>query len=393
MSDLEHIGDGTLHASLMEMSIRGILNEDDMDEASLRASDLESLEDAIGKLRIGFPALGKYADQLEREWDTKMARNPFDPRGWGKEGKLRQLVDTTGDLVSLAYDIADKHGTFTKKLDPEKKMGETMGTNQDASRRWEQWLKSLMTGRTKLHKRVFADLIAGLKEMTPQQLDAFKDSGVVPPPPIPDTGTIGLPGSSAGPENDSTTSGKPSMNDDDEEQEDEEQEAEALRDKAPGPTNPQPGELYRRTTAKGAEKTVSITPVQDPTVPPEMIQVQNVVDGKPKGNKYAIKRSGLSALETEEPAGTEIMTIDAFNELVTNNRDDFANIAKDDDEGEKARAKVVNDLLKGKRFAENLARSLEARGLSLLVEEVRIANLDHCHDVADFKRWRLLAGM
>ena len=138
---------------------------------------------------------------------------------------------------------------------------------------------------------------------------------------------------------------------------------------------------------------MSIAPAQDPTVPPEQVQVQKVVDGKPKGGKYAVERSGLSTLETKESAGTEIMTLDAFNTLVTNNRDDFANIAKDDDEGEKARAKVVNDLLKGKRFAENLVHSLEAHGLSLLVEEVRIANLDHGHDTADFRRWRLLAGM
>ena len=138
---------------------------------------------------------------------------------------------------------------------------------------------------------------------------------------------------------------------------------------------------------------MSIAPAQDPTVPPHRVQVQKVVDGKPKGGKYEVERSGLSTLETEEPAGTEIMTLDAFNTLVTNNRDDFAKIANDGAEGAAARTKVVNDLLKGKRFAENLVHSLEAHGLSLLVEEVRIANLDHGHDTADFRRWRLLAGM
>jgi hypothetical protein len=151
------------------------------------------------------------------------------------------------------------------------------------------------------------------------------------------------------------------------------------------------GDQYEYTTGKGEDIAVTVTDTLEGNA--EVVQVQRVVDGNPKGPPFATSPSKLRALEAEESAGTEAITAAEFGELVAANREVFADIAKAGKEGKTARRKVVRDLLKGKRFAESLMRDLEARGLSLLVEEVRITHLDHEREVTDFRRWRHLAGM
>jgi hypothetical protein len=414
MTSIVDIDEKRLHQSLDEMSIRALLTEDNLDEFNpfdreeVTTGVLDNMHALIAPLgdinSSNWPAFSTQIEKIRSEIDGIATRGGIGRFFKGKGGnRAKDLVNGLTQLKLYARELGDriKPGADTQIANiihdlPEDMKAKSLNDALDSEvrRSLEAYINTLHRDHNKdkvLDKLGFgrnaataaflelkgediksiAGLLNGIPLPPPEDRDTSDADGDGLPRALDTAPRDPNPAASVAPSG--ATPGTPSPG------------------ASPAAADMKVGGQYGYTTGKGEDVVVTVTDTLEGNA--ESVQVQRVVDGNPKGPAFATSPSKLRTLEAEEPAGAGTITAMEFGELVAANREVFADIAKAGKEGKTARRKVIRDLLKGKCFSESLAHDLETRGLSLLVEEVRITHLDHTQEVTDFRRWRHLAGM